>query len=73
MPPQDKLFLLHIKNFVNDLPGHRQWLNKWLADRMPSIPPSIDSWMSGENFPELTVQSRIMDAIWTHYCDCRCK
>lgn len=73
MTPQDELFLLHVKNFVNDRSDHRQWLNMWLSMRLPDIWSNIDSWLEGKNFPELTVQSRIMDAIWTHYCDCRCK
>ncbi|MDO8496861.1 MAG: hypothetical protein Q7S43_05435 [bacterium] len=71
--PQDELFLVHIRNFVNDAPSHRQWLNNWLAKRVPDIQPDINSWIEGKNFPELTAQSRIMDATWTHYCDCKCK
>lgn len=73
MTPQDKLFLLHIKNFVNDVSGHRQWLNTWLSMRLPDVRPDIDAWMNDENLPELTSQSRIMDAIWTHHCDCKCQ
>ena len=70
---QDKLFLISIKNFVNEKLEHRSWLIKLMTDRMPEIPADIDSWVAGRNFPQIQIRLRITGAIWNHNCNCKCK
>ncbi|MDP3697849.1 MAG: hypothetical protein Q8R55_07650 [Candidatus Taylorbacteria bacterium] len=73
LSPQDNLFFISVRNFLNEKSEHRPWLIKLMADRMPDVPADIDSWLAGKNFPPIDIRMRIINVFINHKCACDCK
>lgn len=73
MTQQDQQFQLSVKNFINEPLAHRQWLSRWLAEKIPEIPADIDPWTEGKNLPPIHIRMQIINSFINHGCDCNCK
>lgn len=64
-PAQDKLFRISVENFVKAKSRHHQMVADFTESVLARNKP--------EDLPDLTLRTRIMNFIWNHNYNCRCR